>query len=736
MGFFENLFGAKLKEELHNLNTKLSGYERNISDLELKLEESNSRNASFNSQISNFKMIEISLGNEILSLKSELSKSKFLSDDLERKNQDLKSKVSNVSSNDSKTSEMSKNYINELNLKNEALTKEVNSSRGDLIFSRNKISELESKIESLNKVNKELKSKTLMLEEEIKNKLIRLSEFEKGSNKNTIEEKEEPKSEGFKGDMSDVNLFEFLQMMIITKKEKLIIFTDLTKNKTGKIFLKEGEIIHAEFEEQNGLEAFLSIVGIRNGRFDVSKWVEPAERTINVPAMNLFMEAARIIDEKEAAIKSLEVDIGKEVFSEKDLHNKSQNIINSIDLKRKTLSGNNKELRDIIVKNMNSSGEHKVEKIRIRKILVVDDSPTIISIMKKYLLSQEYDATTESSSVRALELLKTDSFDLVITDIDMPDINGIELFLWIKENKPNTQVIMMTAFGSDEVREFASSVGALNYFEKPLNMKTVKKVLDEINQNTEGLKGTVEDINIFDFVQMIVLSRKQKLISVSDPITKQKGMLFVSFGEIIHAESGNLKGEDAFYSIMAMKSGTFKDEVWQDAEKTITTKPMKLFMEASKRIDEQIEKLKETQDSTQLLKDNIESKEQNIEENMLVINEYERTVLGLQINKTSKAEAQEILKSYSCNTSINPRLIIYDTLSIILLFAKNDILSEITFGLNYKGKTTKGIKSGDTLEKAASVYGSPTLSSDKVVIWDNIYAFHQGGNIISSMSLR
>lgn len=747
MSFIDNLFGSKLKLKIEELNSKIDAYEKIIKELQSKVEITSTKNTTLSSEVEEFKLKEISVNNEILSLKSELSRSNFLSDDLSRKNKELKTKLANstIASNEAKTSELSKSYINELTQKNENLTKELNLSKGDLIYSKNKIDDLESKITNLNSSNKDLKLRIVDLEGELQNKLEKIADLEKYISKDTIDQKQElvvDNKEGFRGDLSDVNLFEFLQMMSLTKKEKLIIFTDLVNNKTGKIFLKGGEIIHSEFLDEEGLQAFLSIVAIKNGRFDVAKWFEPKEQTIDMPSMNLFMEAARIIDEKEAVIKSLEVDIGTESVSEKDVKNKSQSLLESIDKRKTLVGGEGKDLNEFISKNLTLSGSHPIEKIRIRKILVIDDSPTIIGIMKKYLVSQGYQTVTETQPQKAIERLKKEDFDLVITDLDMPEMNGIEVFLWIKEHKsPDVQVIIMTAFGSEEVKEFAESVGALRYFEKPLNMKNVKKVLDEINQNNQGLKGTVEDISLFDFVQMIILSRKQKRVTVIDPVTKQIGRLYVSYGEIIHAECGNLSGEDAFFSIMAMKSGTFKDELWIDpSEKTITKKPMKLFMEASKRIDDEISKLNYFEDNHKLLSSvnkDIESNQKiDSKEKSFVIYEENQSVLDMKINKTSKTEALELLKDYNCNSNVSPKLIICDTLSIILLFTDDGILSEVTFGSNYKGKTSKGIATGDTIEKAVEIYGVPTLSSDKVVIWNNFAVFHQNNNTISSMRIR
>jgi hypothetical protein len=240
---------------------------------------------------------------------------------------------------------------------------------------------------------------------------------------------------------------------------------------------------------------------------------------------------------------------------------------------------------------------------------------------------------------------------------------------------------------------------------------------------------------------MIILARKQKRVTVIDPVTKQIGRLYVSYGEIIHAECGNLSGEDAFFSIMAMKRGTFKDELWIDpSEKTITKKPMKLFMEASKRIDDEISKLNDFEDNDKLLssvnKEITSAQKIDSKEKSFVIYEDDQSVLGMKINKTNKNEALELLKEYTCNSAVSPKLIICDALSIILLFSDAGILSEITFGSNYKGKTSKGIATGDTIDKAVEIYGVPTLSSDKVVIWNNFAVFHQNNNTISSMRIR
>lgn len=221
-----------------------------------------------------------------------------------------------------------------------------------------------------------------------------------------------------------------------------------------------------------------------------------------------------------------------------------------------------------------------------KKILIVDDEDNITWSMEKYLSKDGYFIATADSAKKGAELLNASPFELVITDMKMPDVDGFQFLNWIKKNHPKSKVVIMTAFGSPSIRDEAKKIGAYRYFEKPVDLNQLRKFINETLAD-KGFTGNILDIDIFDFVQMVLLSRKQKLISITDPISMQMGLLYLKHGDVIHAEVGSAQGEQAFYTIMAMKSGIFSDMPWIDPpQRTINAPFNHLIMEAARIQDE------------------------------------------------------------------------------------------------------------------------------------------------------
>lgn len=120
----------------------------------------------------------------------------------------------------------------------------------------------------------------------------------------------------------------------------------------------------------------------------------------------------------------------------------------------------------------------------IKKMLIVDDEETLTySLYQSFILAQQnYEVVTAASGEEANEKLNASEFDLVITDICMPGISGIELLEQIKEKYPNTEVIVMTAYGSEDKKDEALQKGARYYIEKPFEIKEIKELVLKILQ--------------------------------------------------------------------------------------------------------------------------------------------------------------------------------------------------------------------------------------------------------------
>jgi YesN/AraC family two-component response regulator len=115
----------------------------------------------------------------------------------------------------------------------------------------------------------------------------------------------------------------------------------------------------------------------------------------------------------------------------------------------------------------------------LKKILIVDDEETLTFSLYQAFIKAPYDCevVTASSGEDALEKLEDGFYDLVITDIAMPGIDGLELLSIIKSRTPETKVVMITAYGTDEREDRAYKIGADKYIEKPFDISELRNLV-------------------------------------------------------------------------------------------------------------------------------------------------------------------------------------------------------------------------------------------------------------------
>lgn len=111
------------------------------------------------------------------------------------------------------------------------------------------------------------------------------------------------------------------------------------------------------------------------------------------------------------------------------------------------------------------------------RILVVDDEESIREFFEIMLKREGYEVVTAANGLEALEALKKQSMDLVISDIQMPEMSGMELLTRMKETDPEATVIMITAFGSTDTAVEAMKLGAYDYVQKPFKIDEVKIII-------------------------------------------------------------------------------------------------------------------------------------------------------------------------------------------------------------------------------------------------------------------
>ena len=122
-----------------------------------------------------------------------------------------------------------------------------------------------------------------------------------------------------------------------------------------------------------------------------------------------------------------------------------------------------------------------------KKILVVDDEPRMCESLNRLLSKEGYAIVTSSGAVDALEEVGKEPFDVVITDVKMPEVDGVSLLKSLKVMNPRIKVIMMTAYGDVDSYLASMNLGAVEYLMKPINFDELKKILGRLtNEADEG----------------------------------------------------------------------------------------------------------------------------------------------------------------------------------------------------------------------------------------------------------
>jgi DNA-binding response OmpR family regulator len=118
-----------------------------------------------------------------------------------------------------------------------------------------------------------------------------------------------------------------------------------------------------------------------------------------------------------------------------------------------------------------------------KKIAIIDDEQDILDILEKFLKrSEKFDIEVFSNPKTALNKIKSGQFDLVLLDIMMPQMSGIDVLKEIKDSSSNTKVIMMTAYSTQDKMVDCDKLGANDYITKPfISLRDVEnKVLDNL----------------------------------------------------------------------------------------------------------------------------------------------------------------------------------------------------------------------------------------------------------------
>ncbi len=233
-----------------------------------------------------------------------------------------------------------------------------------------------------------------------------------------------------------------------------------------------------------------------------------------------------------------------------------------------------------------------VTSTRAAQILIVDDEEVLVESLVQSLNKVDgWQARGVHSTEEALEIAQHHDLEVVISDIRMPGQGGLELLSRLKADRPEIQVIIMTAYGTRRLQRQALGLGAFHYLEKPVRtrelIEQVRRCLQlNASQRRGGTRSALYRLQLRDIIQLYCTANETVEILVRSP-GQPEGRIFLESGQIVHVTDGSVGGEEALHQLLECRSGDITTRpLLHTPKRSIERDWMHLLLEHARRQDE------------------------------------------------------------------------------------------------------------------------------------------------------
>jgi CheY-like chemotaxis protein len=230
--------------------------------------------------------------------------------------------------------------------------------------------------------------------------------------------------------------------------------------------------------------------------------------------------------------------------------------------------------------------------LKQHKILLLDDDQDILDLYKEMLssLPSQPEVQTANSGARAIALLEVEQFSLLISDLKMPKMDGLQLLTIVRKRWPTLRTVVMSALNDEQFKDRAYSMGIDQFLEKPRTGKEINYFCDCIEgllnkrDETGAFRG-VQSKSLMDIIQLECLSQSSSVLKIiAGPV---EGRIWIDNGEVIDAVAGDATGEEAFRMIASWRGGNFEILPAEAGRKrTIHHSYHALLLETAQALDE------------------------------------------------------------------------------------------------------------------------------------------------------
>src|SRR5256885_2956594 len=226
------------------------------------------------------------------------------------------------------------------------------------------------------------------------------------------------------------------------------------------------------------------------------------------------------------------------------------------------------------------------------KILLLDDDMDFLDLYRE-MLSQHLSCLPEvrvaSTGSRALAMLESEPFQLLIVDLNMPKMDGLQVLSIARRKYPEVRLVILTCIRDEQFRTRAYAMGVDQYWIKPesdqemgLFMESIESLLS--HEAKGGFRG-VQSKSLVDIIQLECLSQSSTVLKITNG--GAEGKIWIQNGEVIHSEAPGLTAEPAFQRILTWKTGSFENlPVDAGQPRTIFTSYQGLLLNTAQAFDE------------------------------------------------------------------------------------------------------------------------------------------------------
>jgi len=226
----------------------------------------------------------------------------------------------------------------------------------------------------------------------------------------------------------------------------------------------------------------------------------------------------------------------------------------------------------------------------MRTVLVVDDEQVVLNLIKDGIQTylDDIEVLVALDGYQALQILHSSKVDLVVTDLNMPVMDGFEFLASMSRSYPNIPFLVMTGYGTPGAEEEIERLGGLFFLNKPIELKSLAdKVAASLESSSSGY---IHGVSLATFLQMAAYEQKTATLEIRS--RGKVGHLHLQNGKLVNADTDDFRGKDAALQIINWKEPEIyisKLDKRAKRDKYMESSVFSLVLDAARQRDEETE---------------------------------------------------------------------------------------------------------------------------------------------------